>query len=181
MILSLYFLFIVAADVSFKEPVELDKLMRAMDECIMFNPAETKAKIRDSRIKALLPEFKLGGRYEENDIEANKLAESSPYLLTNFKNGWAIEATLSWSLNDLLLSKEEINLKKEYQANLEKYISLQNLLSETYYKLKEVLKKLENTKDNTERESLEKEYHLLNARINVLTCHKYKTIHKKED
>ncbi|MGB9600195.1 MAG: hypothetical protein ACPL7I_06555, partial [Myxococcota bacterium] len=124
MIETLFMILIVAEDVSFKEPVELGKLMKAMDECIMFNPDRTKEKIQDSKLKALLPQFKIGGRFEENDIETNKLAESSPYLLTNFKNGWVVEATLIWSFDELLFSKEELNIKREYQSSLEKYISL---------------------------------------------------------
>jgi hypothetical protein len=58
---------------------------------------------------------------------------------------------------------------------------LQKELTDTYYKLKEIIKKLQDTNKAEEMESLEKEYNLLNARINVLTCHKYKTIQEKEE
>ncbi len=177
----IYMMLMITSDVSFKEPVELNKLMKAMDECIMFNPNETKERIKDSHLKALLPELRVGGRFEENDLESNKLAETSPYLLTNFKSGWNIEVSLRWSLDELFFSKDELSLKKDYQSSLDKYITLQNTLSETYYRLVEILKKLEKTDQNQERETLEKEYNLLNSRINILTCHKYKTIQKKED
>ncbi|MCX7957704.1 MAG: hypothetical protein N3B13_01500 [Deltaproteobacteria bacterium] len=179
--ISIYLMIIFSQNVSFRETEDLGKLMKAMDECIMFSPEETKAKIRKSRLKALLPDISIGGRFEENDLEANKLAESSPYLLTNFKSGWAVEVGLKWSLDSILFSKDELSLKKEYQDSLDKYIALQNTLSDTYHKLTEILKKMENSTDDKERYSLEKEYKLLNSRINILTCHKYKTIHKKED
>jgi len=177
LILSLLF----NSNVSFKEPVELVKLMKALDECIMFNPKETKERLKSSRHRAFLPEVKIGGRFEQNDLETNKLAESSPYLLTNFKSGWVFEVSVKWGLDEVLFSSKEIELKREYQASLERYILLQKELTDTYYKLKEIIKKLQDTNKAEEMESLEKEYNLLNARINVLTCHKYKTIQEKEE
>jgi len=169
------------SNVSFKEPVDLNRLMKAMDECIMFNPKETKERIKSSRQRALLPEVKIGGRFEQNDLEANKITESSPYLLTDFKSGWVFEVSLKWGLDELLFSNKETDLKKEYQSSLERYISLQRELSESYFRLKEIIKRLQDTNKTDEIESLEKEYNLLNAKINVLTCHKFKTIQEKEE
>lgn len=179
---QLIFLMLFSAqEMSFKEPIDLSKLMRAMDECIMFSPFETKDRIKKSRLKSLLPQLNIGGKFEENDLETNKFAESSPYLLTNFKSGWSVEVNLKWSFDEILFSRDELNLKKDYQSSLEKYISYQSILIDTYYKILDVLKRFENSSDNKERESLEKEYKLLNAKIDVLTCHKYKSIHLKED
>ncbi|GEM_PF-1984516 len=177
----IYIFFLLSSDVSFKEPQDLSKLMKALDECILFNTNETKDKIRNSRIKSLLPEFKIVSKYEENDLESNKLAESSPYLFTNFKSGWTFEVGLKWTLDGLLFSKEEEEIKKDHLISIDKYLSLQNTLSETYYRIVEIVKTLENLENPKERESLEKEYNILNSRINILTCHKYKTINKKED
>lgn len=175
------FIYIMAGQVSFREPVELSRLMSALDECIMFDQKEAKKRIKNSRTKALLPEIVIGGKVEQNDVEANKLAESSPYLITNLKNGWAIELKLRWSLETLLFSKEESDVQKGYQNNIERYLSLQNRLIETYYKLKDLIKKLSETKEQKEIERLSDEYNYLNAKIDILTCHKYKTIQEKED
>ncbi len=174
-------IYLTSAQVSFKEPVELGKLMTALDECIMFNQTETKKKMKNSRTKALLPQVSIGGRVEQNDLETNKLAENSPYLLSNFKNGWAIELNLKWSLDELMFSKDEQTIQKEYQNNLERYITLQNNLVETYHRIKDVIKRVSEIKDQKEIEVLSEEYNILNARINILTCHKYKTIQEKED
>ncbi len=176
-----YISYILVNNVSFNEPVELTKLMKALNECIMFNINETKNNIKRSRLKALVPSVNIGGRFEENDLETNKLAETSPYLLTNFKSGWSVDINLRWTLDEIIFSKDEINLRKEYQNNIERYITLQKMLSETYYKIIEILKKIEKTTDREEIKALEKEYDTLNAKINILTCHKYKTIQKKEE
>ncbi|MCX7943031.1 MAG: hypothetical protein N2746_00775 [Deltaproteobacteria bacterium] len=181
---TIIFLFtsvIGTADTNSKEPVELEKLMKALDECIMFNPDDTKNKIKNSRMKVLLPQLYVSGKLEENDLETNKLAESSPYLLTNFKSGWVIEIQLKWSLDELIYSKDELDIKREYQNSLNKYIELQNKLSTTYYKLIEISRRLEKSTESRERDSLEKEYNLLNSIINVLTCHRFNTINKKEE
>lgn len=174
-------IYLTAGQVSFREPVELSKLMSALDECIMFDQKETKKRIKESRTKALLPEIVIGGRVEQNDVEANKLAESSPYLLTNLKNGWAVELKIRWSLDRLLFSKEENEIQRGYQNNIERYLSLQNELIGTYYKLKDLIKKLSETKEQREFERLSDEYNYLNAKIDILTCHKYKTIQWKEE
>lgn len=174
-------IYLTAGQVSFRKPVELNKLMSALDECIMFDQKETKKRIKESRTKALLPEIVIGGRVEQNDVEANKLAESSPYLLTNLKNGWAVELKIRWSLDRLLFSKEENEIQRGYQNNIERYLSLQNELIGTYYKLKDLIKKLSETKERREFERLSDEYNYLNAKIDILTCHKYKTIQWKEE
>lgn len=178
---ALFIFLLTISDVSFKEPIELTKLMKAMDECIMFDQKETKDKAKDSRIKSLLPEFTISGRFEENDLESNKLSETTPYLLTNFKSGWIVEVNLKWRLGDIIFSREEIDIRREHRALLDKYLEMQNLLTSTYYRIIEIKKRFESTLSKEERESLEREYELLNAKINILTCHKFKNIHEKEE